>query len=93
MWDETRIAVLLRTNDNAVERAIVRLYKRQTLDERRDTTTRHLNRIGFSASDAKRGSRFARWVLQGKRLTGWHLEQAREMALKYRRQLVDVANR
>lgn len=102
-WTENSIVALLNSNDRAVERAILFLYSQQTSDERVTSSTRHDNARGFSAADASRGSYYARWILgydrQGnrrypnRRLTGSHLDKARDMVLKYRRQLLAEAIR
>lgn len=86
-----QIKSLLLSNDRAVERAICALYARQTADERSSSTTQHCNARGFNAFDAARGSYWARWVNSGRKLTGRHLEGARQMALKYAGQLAEVA--
>jgi len=86
-----RITVLLRTNDRAVGRAILALYKLQTLDERRIGTTKYSNTVGFSAAHASRGSYYARWIGGGKQLTGRHLDNARKMVLHYHRYLLALA--
>lgn len=91
-WTEERIIKFINSGSFAVGRCLVRLYERQTIDERRSDLTRWDNKVGFSAPDAKRGSYYARWVLSGRELSGNHLENARKMAIKYRRQLVDIAN-
>lgn len=82
---------LVNTNDRAVERAILAIYSRQTEDERSDASTKHSNGVGFSGTDAGLGSYYASWINSGKRLTGKHLVKARLMALKYTRQLVEIA--
>lgn len=82
---------LLLNNDRAVERAIVAIYNRQTIDEQRCEDTKHSNGIGFSGADARLGSYYAKWILSGKRLTGNHLQKARYMSSKYIRQLVEIA--
>jgi hypothetical protein len=92
MWTPERIKVLLESNDLAVERAVVAIYDRQTADEKSMEVSRRLNSVGFSGAHARRGTYYARWVLSGRRLTGGHLEAARAMMIKYRRQLVEIAN-
>ena len=72
-WTKDRIAHLLRTNDRAVERALVAIYDRQTQDEKATDHTRHDNQVGFRSNHASTGSFYARWVLGGRRLTGFHL--------------------
>lgn len=92
MWNEAKIEILLHANDRAVERAMVAIYDRQTLDEKATSDTKHRNGRGFRANHASKGSYYARWVLGGRRLTGHHLENARKIALHYVRQLTEIAN-
>lgn len=82
---------LLSRNDRAVERAIVVLFENQTADEQAVARTNHCNGRGFRKNHARRGTRYAQWVLSGRRLTGEHLENARGMARLYVRQLVEAA--
>ena len=63
VWTRAEIDQLLIDNDIAVMRAIVRLFKLQTSDEVRTAQTKHENSVGFSAADAKAGTRMARWLL------------------------------
>lgn len=91
MLTKDAIANLLRTNDRAVDRAMVVLHERQTRDEQASSVTKHTNNRGFSAAHARLGSYYARWVMKGRRLTGRHLERAREIALHYTGQLLEAA--
>ena len=61
-WTRNDIDNLLRSNDKAVERAIVRLFELQNADEQRHGTTNVQNGRGFCSSDARAGTRFARWI-------------------------------
>lgn len=88
-WDRASIEKLLRENNRAVERAMVVLYQRQTADEQAQGNTKHTNGRGFSACHASKGSYYARWCQSGRRLTGHHLDSAREIALHYIQQLLD----
>lgn len=88
---ETKILRLIRSNPEAVGRAMVAIYRRQTADEQRTSTTVHSNGRGFSAADAVKGTYYAKWVLSGRQLTGQYLAHAQEMARKYLRQLVEVS--
>jgi hypothetical protein len=63
-FNRTQIDNLLRTNDRAVERAMIVLFERQTEDEQSSANTQHDNSRGFSCTDARAGTRFARF-LQG----------------------------
>lgn len=87
----SQIKYALLSNDRAVEKAMVLLYHRQTVDERSTSSTKHTNGRGFKASDAKLGTYYARWVLSKRRLSGHHLIKARAMALHYSRQLLEEA--
>lgn len=82
---------LLRTNDRAVERALVVLFQRQTADEQAAHDTRHTNGVGFNATDAKFGSNLAQKVLKGWKLTPAQISSARRMIIKYGGQLVAAA--
>ena len=92
MWNKERIQQMLQTNPRAVERAIVAIYERQTADEKATSHTRHDNSVGFRSNHASKGSYYARWVKSGRQLTGFHLQNARTIAMQYHRQLCDIAN-
>lgn len=90
----------LRTKPAWAARAMVVLFERQTRDEQAASDSRHLNQRGFSAFDARTGSKLARFVLaaRGKgrplsqALYGKALDQAIRLAVKYRRQLLEEAS-
>lgn len=63
IWTREDIDAMLMTNDDAVMRAIVRLFEMQTADEQSSADTKRKNNRGFSAADAKAGTRMARWLL------------------------------
>ena len=63
IWTREEIDQLLIENDIAVMRAIVRLFQLQTADEINSAQTKHENSVGFTAADAKAGTRMARWLL------------------------------
>lgn len=94
MWTKDKIAELLKTNNLAVERAIVVLYRRQTSDEQNTSVTKYRNGHGFSAAHARIGTRWARWLISDKshHLGGRHLVTARKIALRYVGQVTEQAN-
>lgn len=102
MWNKESIQMLLGTNDLAVERAVVAIFKRQTHDEQRDSDTKHDNMRGFRANHAPTLSFFARIILKGwngspdgrkqVHLRGLKLEKARRFISQYHRQLCEIAN-
>ena len=63
IWTREDIDAMLMTNDDAVMRAIVRLFELQTTDEQSTAYTKSKNNRGFSAADSKAGTRMARWLL------------------------------
>ena len=87
-----QIKNLLNTNNVAVNRAMVALYNEQTEDEKAVGNTRNTNGRGFSYRTAPKGTYYAKWVLSGKSLTGYHLENARKIALFHAKQLTNLAN-
>lgn len=86
------VRALLASRDDAVERAIVVLFTRQTADEQASEETKHDNDVGFNSADARRLSYFARWIGSGRHLDGNHLVTARRRVMKYAGQLAAVAN-
>ena len=91
------IADLLARNSEAVERAICRLYERQTASEQSSATTEEDNGVGFSGCHAGIASSFAVQILTsdypaGRRLSPKQLPIARRIVLRYTRQLVEIAN-
>ncbi len=91
-WTENEIVALLMKSDRAVERAVVAIYERQTADEKASDSTNHDNNIGFQGCDARRGSYWARLIKSGRHLFPDRIAKARPMCVKYRRQLVEIAN-
>src|SRR6266702_352384 len=83
---------LLSRSDDAVQRALVVLFERQSSDEKATRETRHLNKRGFSGGDARIGTEFAKLVLAGRKLTPKQVGWARRLVLSYSRQLVDAAD-
>ncbi len=92
IWTPEDIRALLIKSDRAVERGIVAIYNRQTEDEKEIEETTVHNGIGFSGAHANSGSYFARWILSGRNLSGKHLDKARNLIVKYRKQLANIAN-
>lgn len=95
------IRVLLQHSDAAVEEALLRLYARQTQDEKQTRDAKHRNHRGFNGRDAKVGSKYAVWIIGMRRdhkakpgnalQRPDHKTKAREIALRYTRQLLEEA--
>ncbi len=88
---KAQVIALLASNNRAVERALVALYHRQTVDEQRTSTTKESNGVGFNARDAEYATYLAKWVISGRHLTGRHLEAGRRIATFYARQLAEMS--
>lgn len=96
-WSEQNIIDLLNQEGErgaaAVTRAVIAIYNRQTADEQAVGDTRVHNNIGFNGADAKYLSFCASYAIKTKRsLNGKHLDKARSKIIKYRKQLVEIAN-
>ena len=87
-----QIKNLLQNNDIAVNRAMVALYNEQTESEKSCNQTNESNGRGFSYRTAPKGTYYAKWVLSGKSLSGYHLDNARKIALFHAKQLTNLAN-
>src|SRR3990167_4709507 len=87
------IRALIDGRDDAVERALVVVYGRQTAAEQASDSTSELNGRGFSGVDAEFGSSLARQVLAGRRLSPRQLKFGRRIARKYARQLLQTVEK
>ena len=86
-----KIKELLDTNDRAVYRGIVAIYKLQTEEEKSCETTRVSNGVGFSAFDAEFMTSLAKDILSGRGLSPKQLAIGRNKIKRYARQLADIA--
>jgi hypothetical protein len=84
---------MLLTNDRAVERAIIAIWKKQTSSEQLAQSTQEHNHVGFTAFDAEFLSSLAE-RLEWKKyaLTPKQLASGRKAILKYAGQLTSIAN-
>jgi len=90
VWDKDAIIQLLDTNDQAVAKAILTLFARQTEDEQSDETTRVRNGRGFNANDAPFLTSIAKALPRWRNhMTDRQLAKARPMLRKYWRQLLE----
>lgn len=82
---------LLATNDRAVERAVVAIYRRQTASEQRSRCTLKENGVGFNAPDARFLTDIAKILLRGEAISFHQLAECRARVTKYSSQLLDIA--
>lgn len=82
-----------------VGRALVRIFERQTADEKRSDSTKEHNNIGFAGCDAESGSKTAKYYIKHKRLEQWMIDRwvkksertGYSRLTKYHRQLNEIA--
>ena len=60
---------------DVVGRALVAIFNRQTEDEKSSDTTKKVNGVGFTGSDAHSGSLTAKSYLKNKTLQDWQVER------------------
>ena len=86
-----KIRSLIMTNDKAVCRGIVAIYKRQTESEKCNESTQVHNGIGFNSFDAQFMSSLAKQLLDGKPLSAKQMAIGRNKIVRYSKQLADIA--
>ncbi len=82
------VKVQLSTNPAWAQRAIVKLWERQTADEQAAQTTGHDNGIGFNGTDAFILSSFAEQINKGRTLSVKQLAIAFKKLPKYSKQII-----
>lgn len=90
LWNKEKIQNLLLTNDEAVYKAMLRIYARQTEDEKQIMDTKDWNSVGFTGVDGHIMSSFVESYKRYGRLTEKQMRIARNKIKKYWRQLIDV---
>lgn len=89
VWTKESVKDLLKRNDEAVERGILRIYSFQTDEEKYTGATKTVNGKGFSKFDVEILSSFAQQIKQGKHLTEKQMYKARPKICKYAGQLLE----
>ena len=90
VWNKDAIIQLLDTNDKAVDRAVVQLYRRQTQEEQATHATKVNNGVGFTGLDAEFLSSLAESAMKYGQLTPKQRAIARTRVKKYWRQLLSI---
>ena len=91
-WTKDEIKALINSNDVFMARCLVKIYDRQTADEQNAETTCHSNGVGFSGAHANFGTILAKAMIKWGSLKGGQISAGRKIALRYTRQLADIAN-
>jgi hypothetical protein len=86
------IQALLERSDQAVYKALLAIYNRQTAAEQAGHHTREVNGVGFSRFDAPFLTDMVRGYLRYESLTPKQLAITRNKMKRYWRQLVEIAN-
>jgi hypothetical protein len=92
VWTKEEVKHLLQTSSKMVHRSIVKIFEKQTEDEKRAETTSHHNGVGFNGVDAELLSSYAKQILAGRTLTEKQMHYARKKIVKYAGQLTKIAN-
>ncbi len=72
-----------------MERGVLVLFERQTLDEQKVKDTRENNGVGFTGVDGRYLSWVATWLRKGNHLSGHHIEKVGKKLPKYWKQILD----
>lgn len=90
-WTKEKIQDLILTNKLACERALIRIYERQTADEQNCETTTEANSRGFTAFDAEFLTSCAKNCLKCGGLTERQHVIVQKKITKYWKQLMEIA--
>lgn len=91
-WTPEEMKNILATHDDQVCKAVVKIYERQTFDEKVSHETKENNGVGFNGTDAKIMSSFAEFYQQRGYLSPKQLMIARKKIMKYAGQLCKIVN-
>ncbi|CCG43226.1 hypothetical protein [Magnetospirillum molischianum] len=89
VWNKEAIQELLARNDEAVKRALLAVFRRQTAEEQTTERTRESNGVGFTGPDAEILTSFAKQLQTRGFLSPKQLAITRNKIKKYWRQLLD----
>jgi hypothetical protein len=77
----------LMTDSRWVERSLIKLYERQTHEEKTSKETITDNNRGFNSSDSRYLTYCSEWLLKGNHLSGVHLTKCGMKLKKYWKQI------
>jgi len=73
-----------------MERGVLVLFERQTLDEQRSNNTIENNRRGFNGTDGRYLTWVGNYLRKGNHLSGQHIEKVGKKLPKYWKQILDI---
>lgn len=82
---------LIRTNDKALVRAVLAIYRRQTPQEKASKASTEDNGVGFTKWDAEEMTEIAKAIESGVPLKNNQMVHARLVMPKYWRQLAEIS--
>lgn len=95
-WLTAKIA---ENPEHVIGRALVAIFKRQTLAEQSSSSTIKHNGVGFTGPDARFGSFVAKYFIKHGTLKDWHVrvwtkpnKKGQPRIVKYAKQLNEIAN-
>jgi hypothetical protein len=92
MWEKKTILHKITTDNRWLERGVLAIYAKQTIEEQRKDITIEHNNIGFNGADATFLSSIAQQLQKGRVLTDKQIFVTRKMMCKYAGQLTNIAN-
>jgi hypothetical protein len=91
-WTPAEMKELVASRNDAVEHAIIAIYKFQTPDEQGVGVTYYDNKVGFSGAHAEFCTSLAEQLKAGRHLSCKQMTIARKYMLHYSKQLAMIAN-
>ncbi len=92
-WTQEEIKEMLRENDRAVIRALIAIWKYQTVSEQGQGESHEDNNVGFTGVDAEICTSLVNFYNDRGYLTQKQMIIARKKSMKYTRQLKAIANK
>ncbi len=92
VWTIDEIKALLQKNPVFVAKSTVKIFERQTMDEKLTDSTGNNNGIGFNSVDAFIMSRLAKFYIERGYLSAKQFAIASKKIMKYAKQLTNIAN-
>lgn len=80
----------LSTDVKWIERTLVVLYEYQTEEEKEVGGTIMFNGVGFNGVDGRFLTKCSKWVINGRHLSGYHLDRCKRVLPKYWRQIQQI---
>lgn len=91
-WTQEEIKALLKSNDRFVLNSLLKLYARQTEDEKETESTSYKNGRGFNGCDAKVLCNIAKQCFEEHFISFKQIAYVRSKICKYSKQLMNIAN-